>query len=303
MKKMLLSLMILSMVAGVSIARQITPGIIGATGPQGPAGTGGIPYVGATMDANLGSHALSTTGLLSVGTISITGDASSTGRLLMGNSVQDIFIGNGAGYATPIAGNQRSVGIGVGAVASLNQGGGDYAVGIGYNALHANTNPSESVAIGAAAANSLTAGYDDVAIGYQAMPNQLVENGSVMIGKDAGYNSQNNQSLNVFIGHKAGEGQTGSNHLVIQSSAPLQNDDAPTSYPLIFGDFSAGKVLINSPAQNSTISSTLTVNGTIEVQNGNMKFGTYTASGSTESSGYITIIDQNGIPRKLMVQP
>jgi hypothetical protein len=67
---------------------------------------------------------------------------------------------------------------------------------------------------------------------------------NVYIGANAGYNNLTGED-NVFIGHYAGENETGSNKLYIANTN--------TTDPLIYGDFASGKVGIGTSAPSETL--------------------------------------------------
>ncbi|MBK7961858.1 MAG: hypothetical protein IPK04_12075, partial [Bdellovibrionales bacterium] len=81
---------------------------------------------------------------------------------------------------------------------------------------------------------------------------------NVYIGANAGYNNLTGED-NVFIGHYAGENETGSNKLYIANTN--------TTDPLIYGDFSSGEVGIGTSAPSET----LHVNGGLKA--GSIKIG------------------------------
>ncbi|MBI2280290.1 MAG: hypothetical protein HYU68_06335 [Bacteroidetes bacterium] len=102
-----------------------------------------------------------------------------------------------------------------------------------------NTTGSNNVALGSSSMYSNTTGGDNVVLGNSAYYNN---NGSynTIIGSSAGLQSPTNSSGNVFIGYRAGYYETGSNKLIIG------NNWNGTGSRLISGDFSTGKVTIDS---------------------------------------------------------
>lgn len=130
---------------------------------------------------------------------------------------------------------------------------GDYNVFQGRNAGYFNTTGSKNVAIGGLAYSSKT-GTGNIIIGYSAgsVNTNTSPLNNVIIGHEAGKNSNGNAVGNIFLGYQAGLNELGSNKLII--------DNSGTATPLIYGDFATDKVGINS-LPNTT--HTLTVGGTI----------------------------------------
>jgi hypothetical protein len=106
---------------------------------------------------------------------------------------------------------------------------------IGMSAGSANTTGNFNVYIGSNSARDNTTGQENVFVGNNS--GQYITAGSqnVFIGKEAG--RFNSGSGNIFIGYLAGYSETGSNKLYI--------DNGNTSYPFIYGDFSAGYLTFN----------------------------------------------------------
>jgi len=111
----------------------------------------------------------------------------------------------------------------------------DYRVIIGANAA-ANLRVGNTIFIGWQAGYYNLSGIYSVLIGNRvAFNNDLGAKNSVMIGYQAGHNSEGDN--NVFIGYKAGYNETGDNKLYIANS--------DTSDPLIYGEFDNDTVKIN----------------------------------------------------------
>ena len=107
--------------------------------------------------------------------------------------------------------------------------------GFGNGALSLNSTGGLNTAIGSYAMNANTSGVENLAIGAHALYNNQTGNKNTVIGRGAGLQAVG--SANVFIGYRAGNGETGSNKLYIANSA--------TTSPLIGGDFSIAQVDIN----------------------------------------------------------
>lgn len=116
---------------------------------------------------------------------------------------------------------------------------GNLNTAIGVYSMIDNTTGSNNVALGSSSMYSNTTGGDNVVLGNSAYYNN---NGSynTIIGSSAGLQSPTNSSGNVFIGYRAGYYETGSNKLIIG------NNWNGTGSRLISGDFSTGKVTIDS---------------------------------------------------------
>ena len=167
---------------------------------------------GGTYNIALGYHALS--------------NVSSPTRCI-GIGGDSIFLGGtdviGIGQGTMMKGGSQIGGIGIGRYAGRNNGGdhnvyigyeaghgygsgspysiGNYNIGFGYQSLYDIKNGYDNVAIGASAGSNINDGHDNVLIGVRAGLAQTTTQGSVYIGRDAGYNTKvGNQ---VAIGKEA----------------------------------------------------------------------------------------------------
>ncbi|MES2590356.1 MAG: hypothetical protein V4608_00640 [Bacteroidota bacterium] len=140
---------------------------------------------------------------------------------------------------------------------------------LGYVSLYLNSSGSNNTAIGRSALFDNTSGYDNTATGrrsltYNTTGNNnnaygdsalifnLTGNNNVAFGSSAGNNNVSG-SGNVFLGNHAGYNETGSNKLYIANSS--------TNPPLIYGNFSTGRVGINTiaPAAELEVVSTSAV--------------------------------------------
>jgi hypothetical protein len=122
-----------------------------------------------------------------------------------------------------------------------------------------NVSGSGNTAIGTTALSNHTTGDDNVALGFFAMYGNISGDENTAIGNYAlsstsgsfntaiGYGSgqQTTGSGNVFIGYQAGTFEFGSNKLYIANTG--------TNPPLIYGDFSTGRVGIGTTAPTSKL--------------------------------------------------
>jgi hypothetical protein len=108
----------------------------------------------------------------------------------------------------------------------------------GYRALSANTIGGANAAFGSDALLSNTAGAFNVAVGLNAGRGNTTGNNNTALGRDALYNNSLG-SGNIAIGYQAGFFETGSNKLYISNSSTSVT-------PLIYGDFSTGRVGIGN---------------------------------------------------------
>ncbi|HAS46419.1 MAG TPA: hypothetical protein DCS93_38415 [Microscillaceae bacterium] len=133
---------------------------------------------------------------------------------------------------------------------------GQYNAFLGHAAGMANTNGHRNTFLGHRAGNSNQSGSHNTYLGVRTAHNNVSGHYNTAVGSQAGHN--NTGSKNVFIGHQAGYLETGSNQLYIH------NSDAPI--PLIYGDFAAGGVGINTKKLVDPLDGafyTLSVNGLV----------------------------------------
>ncbi len=177
---------------------------------------------------------------------------------------RNIFIGYEAGYVN--TDGRFNVLVGQNAGRSLNA---SYNTIIGYNAgidatagsynlflgndAGKNNSGGFNSFIGPQAGQNNTTGHDNTYVGHQSGLVNTGGNENTFIGKHSGRN--NTGSGNVFIGYNAGHSETGSNLLYI--------DNADTSTPLIYGDFTANTIKINGEFEvyHATESTNLNLNG------------------------------------------
>ena len=95
-------------------------------------------------------------------------------------------------------------------------------------------------------------GSYNVMIGSQSGTNNLTGSYNTFLGNSAG---RNNTGLrNVFVGYNAGYSDTGSDKLYI--------DNSGTTSPLLWGDFSLNRLVVNGNSANNLNNRTFFVNGT-----------------------------------------
>jgi len=141
---------------------------------------------------------------------------------------------------------------GVSALYSNTTGNSNTANGI--SALHYNTSGGENTANGNHVLYSNTTGNQNTSIGFGA--NYYNQEGShnTIIGYKAGYATlPHSKSGNVFLGYAAGYHDTTDNKLYIENSF--------SSSPLIWGDFTNNRIVINGNSSHNTNSRTFFSNG------------------------------------------
>ncbi|HPH90868.1 MAG TPA: tail fiber domain-containing protein [Ferruginibacter sp.] len=146
-----------------------------------------------------------------------------------GNFTQTGFRNVAMGYLslTDNADGQKNTAIGVQSL-RFNSGGNDNTA-VGYDAMFFNSSGTGNAAFGENSLGSLENGSGNVAIGLNALFSNVSGNDNVAVGRNAGNN--NTGFANVFLGHRAGYFETGSNKLYIENS-----DNGPDQ-ALIYGEF------------------------------------------------------------------
>jgi hypothetical protein len=125
---------------------------------------------------------------------------------------------------------------------------------LGMNAGYKNNEGYDNTFVGSSAGQSNTTGWYNTFLGHNAGYNNITGNWNTFLGMDAGNHNiegtfntflgfeegyaNTTGSGNVFIGSEAGYYETGSNKLYIANSA--------TNHPLIYGDFSNGRIGIGT---------------------------------------------------------
>jgi len=177
-------------------------------------------------------------------------------RLNLVNGSENTIIGNFAGqfissgYSNILIGRDagkfgttmnRCVFIGQDAGESNSTGIGCTFIG---NEAGDKSNANYNTFIGAWSGLLTTSGGDNTFIGQDAGLNNNTGGGNTYLGKQAGYSNVSG-SGNVFIGREAGYSEIGSNKLYISNSI--------TATPLIWGDFSTGKIGLGRAATTNTL--------------------------------------------------
>jgi hypothetical protein len=141
----------------------------------------------------------------------------------------------------------------IGGLALYSNVGGNYNTASGYYSMHDNSSGSFNTAYGMYALRTNSTSNNNVAVGFSA-GDQSTGSGNTFIGTAAGYGNTGSANVflggfsgyqsgsgssNVFIGNAAGYYETGSNKLYIANTSTSVS-------PLMYGDFSAGKLSINT---------------------------------------------------------
>jgi|GEM_PF-2516659 len=165
------------------------------------------------------------------------------GRLLTYDSGKNVYVGEEVGGAdTTYTKGQHNTAIG--ANAFQNNTTGNNNVAVGRKALQSNTTGNFNTSIGTESLNSVVGGGFNVAIGPYSLVNNVSGNENVAVGNMAGFSNKGNG--NVFLGNSAGSFETGSNKLYIANTN--------TSAPLIYGDFSKKKLVVNDSLETKFLS-------------------------------------------------
>lgn len=144
---------------------------------------------------------------------------------------------------------------------------------LGYEALLSNTTGYNNSAVGVYALSSSTTGFRNSAVGYatllnittgsynagfgdSALSTNTTGNENLALGNAAGVNNATG-SRNVFIGRRAGYYEMGSDKLYIANSS--------TTSPLIYGDFSVGRlgILTINPSTTLTVAGSIYATGNV----------------------------------------
>jgi hypothetical protein len=156
-----------------------------------------------------------------------------------GNLSLGFFTGFGGLFNTFIGANAGQPNLGYANTMIGYQAGiyseGDNNVFVGAVAGWAATTANENTFVGSSAGASVIDGAGNAFLGKDAGGSVVSGSNNTMIGTEAGWN--NIGSGNVFIGYRAGFNETGSDKLYIANSE---------TNTLIYGDFSAGRVGINT---------------------------------------------------------
>jgi len=185
--------------------------------------TYGNTYIGNLIGNNSGTGDSN----LGVGSVSLRALTTGTYNVSIGNNVMD-FLSTGT----------SNLGFGNSALYTISTG--SHNVAIGAQSLYS-SNGLENVGIGKRAAFLNTGNYS-TAIGSESLRTSSSGSQNTAIGYGSGYS--NVGSNNVFIGFQSGFSETGSDKLYISNST--------TASPLIGGNFSSGRVGINTAVASLT---------------------------------------------------
>ncbi|WP_310556106.1 hypothetical protein [Flavobacterium sp.] len=150
---------------------------------------------------------------------------------------------------------------------------------IGYDTGKQNTTGSQNTFVGAVAGVSNTTGFSNVFIGtgagalsQDAQKNTFVGNSSgsrlrgsnnVALGWDAGFNTNEASTGNIFIGANSGF----NNRTAFEISNKLFIDNSKTLTPLIWGDFANDELKLNGKVGIGAVAVFPTTAGTVNVSN------------------------------------
>jgi len=170
-----------------------------------------------------------------------SGSFSSYNTGIGGNSLSGITTGesnSGLGYNTLTNNATGEYNTAAGVYALYDNTEGSYNTALGAKALLNNISGTANTAVGLEAANLNTTGDYNTVVGTSADAGNQGGANNTVIGFMAGYLGYgHSKSGNVFLGHKAGYYETGSNKLYI--------DNSDTTAPLIGGDFGLNEVSIH----------------------------------------------------------
>lgn len=172
------------------------------------------------------------------------------GRVSTGTS--NTFIGINSGYNTTTGNYNTFVGQATG---YINTTGANNTF-VGHWSGNRNTTGQSNAAFGYRTARHNTTGNNNSFFGYMSGHENTTGANNVSLGYQSGYKNKTGAG-NVFIGYRAGYGATGSNKLYIENSNNINT-------PLIYGDFSANGVGINTnQLSDGSTNYTLSVNGRV----------------------------------------
>ncbi|GLU55839.1 hypothetical protein [Dyadobacter frigoris] len=140
----------------------------------------------------------------------------------------------------------------IGRSAGKNNTTGNQQVFLGVSAGYSSTTGTWNTFIGSAAGFSNTSGVGNTHIGNVSGYNNSTGQNNTFVGNGSGFNNISGSS-NVFLGNRAGKDELGSNKLYISNSE--------TSNPLIYGDFSSSRLVLNGKVGISTSTFPATIGG------------------------------------------
>ena len=200
--------------------------------------------------------------------------------VIRGNSANPIKIGRGG---NEIASNTR-----IGFDALQNNTTGSQNVALGFEASLTNNSGAANTAIGYRAMRSTGIGSENVAVGKDAMLSNLSGDNNVCVGTASGATLETT-SANVFIGHFAGYGATGTGNVII---GPADTEDSTSA---TYAPPSAGgsrQLVIGSGTEtwirgdqffDLTVPNNLTVDGAVVIE------GNLTVNGTTTTLNTSTL--------------
>jgi hypothetical protein len=169
------------------------------------------------------------------------------GNISTGN--WNTFIGEDAGYSNTSA---------------------DYNTFLGWEAGYSNTTGSQNTFIGKGAGRSHTTGINNTFLGENTGYINDEGDDNTFIGNKAGYENQAGNE-NTYVGAQAGRFNEGGNRNIFigylagrdetSASDRLYIESSPTASPLIWGDFSNDRVVIDGNDTDNTNNRTFFVNG------------------------------------------
>jgi len=172
------------------------------------------------------------------------------GRVNTGTS--NAFIGINSGYNNTTGNYNTFLGQATGYINTT----GSSNTFVGHWSGNRNTTGSNNTGFGYRTARFNTTGAGNAFFGYMSGYENTTGSNNLFLGFQAGYKNKTGAS-NIFIGYKAGYNETGSNKLYIENSTNLTT-------PLIYGDFSANGVGINTnQLSDGSTDYTLSVNGKV----------------------------------------
>jgi len=143
----------------------------------------------------------------------------------------NLFIGDSAGLASTVADRNTFIGAGSGAE-NID---GEFNTFVGKDAGASNTGGDRNTFVGEEAGLSNTTGLRNTFIGENAGISNTDGLNNTLVGEGAGFNATGDN--NVFLGFRAGEDETGSDRLYIESSN--------SSAPLLYGEFDNDLLAVN----------------------------------------------------------
>jgi hypothetical protein len=165
-----------------------------------------------------------------VGQVTLKANTTGTGNTAIGDQA---LWGNTTGNYNTVVGEQ--------AASSSSATTGSYNSGLGYATLFKTTGTYNSV-LGAMGFMALTTGGSNTGVGANVLKSLVTGNNNTALGYNAGTNANAASTGNLFLGYGAGPTVAGA----VSDTLYINNSQSDT--PLIWGDFSAGRVGIGRQA-------------------------------------------------------